>query len=260
MEEFDARKFLDVWTPVIGWHIAHRNLVAYSAAGHTEDVIMRTGPGDNLYEKIKALGDFLREHDLELSTDRAEVILEKMRAGVHRSEVSDDVGDLNNRIRDELKRRTLLIISSKSRQFFDQNAAPLFGDEVFNKFVDSADDIAEAGKCLALERSTAAVFHLMRAMEAAVKILGEKLEATVMDANGEFLPWGKIVANIKPKIDAMPRGPGQDAWLELHAMLHSVNRAFRTKTAHPVRKYSMDDAEKAFSAAKAFMQEMAERF
>jgi hypothetical protein len=190
MEEFDARKFLELWTPVIGWHIARKNLVAYGAEGHTSDGIIRTGEGDDFYGKIKVLADFLRAHDLELSTDRADLILTKMVAGVHMSELEQDIGNLNGRIRDEMKRRTLLIMASKHRQLYAQ-PEPLFGEKVFDKFTDSADDIAEAGKCLALERPTAAVFHLMRAMEAAVKVLGQKLDATVSDANGEICLGGR---------------------------------------------------------------------
>jgi hypothetical protein len=257
MEEFNARQFLELWTPVIGWHVARRNLVAYGVEGHTEDHILRVGEGDVFYGKIKALADFLRDHDLELSTARADVILSKMTAGVHMSELEQDIGNLNGRIRDELERRTLLIMPSTKRDLWRQTI-PLFGEDVFEKFKDADYDIAEAGKCLALERSTAVVFHLMRAMESAVKALGEKLGATVSSASGEILSWGVIVANIKPKIDSLPKGKGQDEWLKLYAMLHSVNRAFRTKTAHPVNKYTQEEAENAFCATRVFMQEMAE--
>ena len=90
-------------------------------------------------------------------------------------------------------------------------------------------------------------------------MLGQRLDATVSNINGEILPWGIIIANIKAKIDGLSRGPDQDEWLMLHAMLHSVNRGFRTKTAHPVERYGQDEAEKTFGAVKAFMQEMAER-
>lgn len=258
MDVFDARKFLEVWTPVIGGHIAYLNLVAYKAAGHTEDSIIRSGPGDNFYGKVVALRDFVREHNLELSTDRADIILKKMEAGVHRSEMHQDIGDLHGRIRDELKRRMLLIMPSKYRELYSQ-ASPLFGKEVSEKFGDSSYDIEEAGKCVALGLPTAAMFHLMRAMEAAVQVLGQRLVATVSSVNGETLPWGIIVGNIKTKIDGLPRGPDQDEWYKIHALLHAVNRGFRTKTAHPVERYGQDEAEQTFGAVKAFMQEMAER-
>ena len=41
--------------------------------------------------------------------------------------------------------------------------------EVNDKFPSAAFDIDEAGKCLAIGRSTAAVFHLMRALETAIR-------------------------------------------------------------------------------------------
>jgi hypothetical protein len=150
----------------------------------------------------------------------------------------------------------LLVLDPANVRHFEQS---LMGEKVEAAFVDAIYDLAEAGKCLALERSTAAVFHLMRAMETAVRILGQKLQATVVNEHGETLAWGILVANIKPKIEALPRGPKQDEWLKLHALLHSVNRAFRTKTAHPAQKYTQEEAENASNATKAFMQEMAER-
>jgi hypothetical protein len=47
----------------------------------------------------------------------------------------------------------------------------LFGDAVFSSFPSATDDIAEAGTCLALERSTACVMHSMRATEVALRAL-----------------------------------------------------------------------------------------
>ena len=150
----------------------------------------------------------------------------------------------------------LLVLEPNNISYFEKS---FVGEKVEATFVDAIYDLGEAGKCLALERSTAAVFHLMRAMETSIRIIGEKLNATVANEHGETLPRGILVANIKPKIEALPKGPMQDEWFKLHALLHSVNRAFRTKTAHPASKYTQEEAENALSATKAFMQEMTER-
>jgi hypothetical protein len=138
-----------------------------------------------------------------------------------------------------------------------ESTSPLLGERVETAFIDATYDINEAGNCLALERSTATVFHLMRAMEIGVRILGQNLNATIANERGETLPWGIIVANVKQKIEALPKGPKQDEWLKVHSLLHSVNRAFRTKTAHPAQKYTQEEAQNAFNVTKAFMQEMA---
>jgi hypothetical protein len=68
-----------------------------------------------------------------------------------------------------------------------------------------AEDIAEAAKCLALGRTTACVFHLMRVMEMAVVRLGKKLKVTVRDKHDKELAWGPILGNIGKAIEALQR-------------------------------------------------------
>jgi hypothetical protein len=51
-----------------------------------------------------------------------------------------------------------------------------------------AEDISEAAQCLALNRPTACVFHLMRVMETGVQILGNRLgiQLTADEAKNVF--------------------------------------------------------------------------
>ena len=58
-----------------------------------------------------------------------------------------------------------------------------FGPEVRKAFGDTVEDVAEAASCLGLERSTACVFHLMRALEAAAAVVASKIGATVEGKN-----------------------------------------------------------------------------
>jgi hypothetical protein len=51
----------------------------------------------------------------------------------------------------------------------------LFGAKVAEVFPAAISDIEEAGKCLALGRATAGVFHLMRIMELGLKVLARPL-------------------------------------------------------------------------------------
>src|SRR3990172_9048225 len=76
---------------------------------------------------------------------------------------------LTGRIIDELKQRMFLCIESdKQSLFLGEN---LFGSEVESAFPSAIFDIEEAGKGLALERWTAAVFHSMRILEIGLSVL-----------------------------------------------------------------------------------------
>ena len=165
--------------------------------------------------------------------------------------------EISNRLRDELEGRLLLVISPQHAPLFEQ-PNPLFGAEVEAAFPEASEDISEAGKCLALGRGTAAVFHLGRAMETAARIVAAKLEATVTDEHGRGLGWGVIAENMKPKIDALPRGSDEQIkWYRVQAYLQVVNRAWRVPTAHPKHTYTPEEAKAVFDAAKSFMRELA---
>ena len=81
---------------------------------------------------------------------------------------AEGFAEIQSCLRDELSLSTVFVISADKVRYFQTND-PLFGAEVDGKFPSAAFEIAEAGKCLALERSTAAVFHLMRALEVAIE-------------------------------------------------------------------------------------------
>ena len=70
----------------------------------------------------------------------------------------------------------------------------LLAPQVFNSLPALARfDIAEAGKCLAFERPTAAAFHLLRATECALRALCEKH----VKRNRPQLLWGPMVARLR---------------------------------------------------------------
>ena len=71
----------------------------------------------------------------------------------------------------------------------------LFGQAVESTFPAASEDIESAAKCLAIGQQTAAVFHLMRAMECAVGALATKLGIPHPDRE-----WGKrILVSIHAK-------------------------------------------------------------
>src|SRR5262249_39536541 len=85
----------------------------------------------------------------------------------------EQLNAIANSVEAELTQLTCFRISAEDAKYFTDRR--LFGEEVATKFVPANQDIEEAGKCLALSRGTATVFHLMRVMEAGLKALAKPL-------------------------------------------------------------------------------------
>ena len=89
-------------------------------------------------------------------------------------EILQPLEELANRFQDDLLPKSLFVLKREDQDLFD-NGVSLIGESVAAAFPSTIPDIEEAGKCLALDRPTAAVFHLMRALEVPLKLLAEKL-------------------------------------------------------------------------------------
>jgi hypothetical protein len=88
-------------------------------------------------------------------------------------QLDDLIGGLDyllRTFRDEIDARPLFAMSPTNADLYDQSE-PLFGAQVDDAFPSSAEDVAEAGKSLAVGRWTGAVMHLMRALESPLAAL-----------------------------------------------------------------------------------------
>lgn len=164
-----------------------------------------------------------------------------------------------NRLYDELSLLHIFGLDAKHSEYFE---GVNFGAEVSDKFPgDLAYEIDEANKCLAFDRSTAAVFHLMRAMEiglvAVRRCLGIPESQKSADRN-----WGAIIKLINSEViqKAFCNKPDDKPFFqEVHASLDAVKTAWRNPTMHVEKKYTMDEAEQIHGAVKGFFQKIASR-
>lgn len=139
-------------------------------------------------------------------------------------------------------------------QYFEQ--PKLFGDEVFNKFSSANTDIFEAGTCLALERGTACVMHLMRVVEAGLKSLASALNV------GPQNDWGSYLREIDKELTARIKASGartadEQFYAEAAVTLDGVRRAWRNPTMHIANEYSPDRAEEILIAVRSLMRHLA---
>jgi len=217
---------------------------------------LETSIGDNAAGHIgQALGALKYEADqLQLKSVTAQLgHIEQFIEGGGKStaELRALILDLVRRIQDEFSEQKILFISTADAALYLQEK-PLFGDDVADAFPDAIEDISEAGKSLALGRHTASVFHLMRAMEAAVQRLCGKLGIENPDRE-----WGKLLSDIHNAIAVMPKGELRNTWSEAHANLYHVKQAWRNNTMHPKQTYTEEEARAVLQAVRTFMTQLA---
>jgi HEPN domain-containing protein len=147
----------------------------------------------------------------------------------------------------QMNSKLVLVFGSGSAEYIKSDAPP-FGSDVDDALPKASGEISEAAKCLALGRSTACVFHLMRAMELAVQKLAERLGKTDIEKE-----WGKLLADIAKLIEAMPKGANRNAWSAVTTHLYHVKQAWRNDTMHPKTTYTEVEAEAVFAAVRTFM-------
>ena len=164
---------------------------------------------------------------------------------------------ITNTLRRELSLITLFVVTREAGKMFTATE-PLFGQLVFERFSTANDDIAEAGKCLALERGTATVFHLMRVMEAGLRALGKELGIPYAPSWEAYI--GQLEQLLKgAKYDDLT--PAQKAkrpfYQDVLGDLVSIKSAWRNPTMHIVRSYDPAQARVIFEAVKFLMQHLA---
>jgi hypothetical protein len=165
--------------------------------------------------------------------------------------------ELRRRIEEDLANVFLLHVPESRVRYYDDT--PQFGDTVVAKFPAATADIQEAGKCLALYRHTACVFHLMRAMEIGVQSLGRRLNVSIPVDEKD---WGTISSHINGALRRLPKSTRAEranyqAFATTAAYLDNVRVAWRNPTMHPKETYSDDEATAIFGFTKQFMQHLA---
>lgn len=154
---------------------------------------------------------------------------------------------------------TVAFVLPPEKVAYFASASPLYGEEVRDKFPRIGYDLDEAGKCLALGRSTAVVFHLMRILEAGLRAvhgcLGIGVELVGNDRN-----WGNVLARIREEIRRRDsKWAEKDYFKEIYARLDAVKDAWRNDTMHVEGVYTEDEAKVLFDNTRAFMQKIASR-
>ena len=218
--------------------------------------------GRGIAELGSALGQLKREcdkHSLRSSLNqvkRIEYCIETRHAVP-----AEELGQLVLRIQEDLESELFLAVPS-NRVHYYESSEPLFGLAVADAFPSTAYDIIEAGKCHALHRSTACVFHLMRVLEIGLAVFANKFGVPSNHTN-----WHNIIEGVEKAVRNMGTDPARTAdWKDQqefysqaasHFMI--LKDAWRNYTAHARGKYTEDEVETILPNVRAFMQKLASR-
>ena len=137
-----------------------------------------------------------------------------------------------------------------------------FGEQVNEGFPSARYDISEAGRCLALRRSTACVSHLMRALEVALASLANALGLSLTAEN-----WNTILNDIEKEVRSRTKATHGQAWkdrdepffAEAAAHLRFIKNGWRNHTMHRRSKYTDEEAEAIYESIRSFMRHLSER-
>jgi hypothetical protein len=174
--------------------------------------------------------------------------------------IEQQLADILVSIGDEMETRLLLFIPANRVELYSGH--DLFGPEVSRKFPNAARDIAEAGKCVALGRNAAAVFHLMRVMEAALRSIARSLTDPSLDP-ARNPSWENILKKCdrelaKPIAERSAQWRSNDAFFSTAiANLRAVKNAWRNPTMHVEKTYSDEEALEIWNAVKGFVRHIA---
>lgn len=151
----------------------------------------------------------------------------------------------------ELETKTLIFLRGGEVDLYNPSE-PLFGAQVNAAFPSAAGEIEEAGKCMALGRWTAAVMHLMRALEPAIQAF-----QSAMQVNAPQVNWQNIIDQIEAAIKANgPKHPDHQWNSEASTQFLRLKDAWRNYAMHGKERYDEERALDIYSSVKAFMRHL----
>jgi hypothetical protein len=196
--------------------------------------------------------DFLRQlEELQLKvTWRAAYQLREIRDELKQIEGEDArLGEKSEEIREVMKtirptleaeaRGMIAYVVSERRYRTDhliEEPSKLFATGAYDELPAIAQsDFAEAARCLAFERPTAAAFHMLRATEAMLR----EYYCSKVKRKRAALMWGAIISAMRSKPAKFPK--------VIVGQLDHIREAFRNPTAHPEKVYDIDEAQDLFA-------------
>lgn len=176
----------------------------------------------------------------------------------------------------DLRSRQFIAIDAERNYFVDRD--DLLGRPVADAFPSAVPDIREAGNCLAADCNTAAVFHLMRAVEWGLRALAADLglkqvkhkikkSGRVLYTPIAYSEWERILDDLQERVDAkiatLKRGTKKQELQQFYYPalrdIRGIRDAWRNHVMHTRDEYNAEDADAVFTHVKRLMNALAGR-
>jgi hypothetical protein len=234
-------------------------LVQFSVLAHSQDpkIYPHVRPQNRieLTDLIDALLPELDAPGFDLCRKGAQRLRDTLQRSPDTVPIRGDVDDLRRRLLDQMETTFCLLLSQQDKEFYEP-AAPPFGIDVEANLSSANEDIYEASKCLALERSTACVMHLMRVCEVGLKALANTIN---VPSQGD---WGGYLRAIEDELSSRAKKAGarssdEQFYSEAAIAFGHLKRAWRNPSMHVDKTYSPARAKEIFEAVKSFISFLA---
>lgn len=249
MLEVKAKPFFRA-VHTVGWLESMIRFVAENDEKNRDEVMKAKARGEikkhlsDLKESLTALG-------ANNSVGETDFILKRLRTtDLKWTELKGLLEGLTRLVGREIEGAKLFALEPIKGPYYGL-AAEVFGMEAVVAFPRAEYDLEEAGKCVALARNTACVFHLMRAMETVLQILCGRLGVANVDKR-----WGFLLQDIDSAIKMMADTDDRAKWSLTRSNLWHVKETWRNDTMHPGDKYTDAEARDVLEAVKVFVRSL----
>ena len=260
MKRFNPALFVSVSSAIgmISGMIAQGDYIKAPVKGGVEAAILNEAQAGPWREAFTTIQQRCEEAGLYYSAQHAGRLIDLFsQTTVNLRQLEYECDCLNNLIKDEMTSSSIFFEIELDEKHFVVDRH-LFGEGVTKAFPSAVVDIEEAGKCLAFERNTACVFHLMRVMEVGLRVLGDTLKLPPSTNR----TWDNILGKCdkeqaKPYAEQAPEWQTNGTFLaEATAMLRSVKDAWRNPTMHVEKVYTKEQAQDIWNAVKGLMRQL----
>src|SRR2546425_11312744 len=231
------------------------NVCEYLTSTHTildqmggQDVPLPPEVVDGCVAKLESTKSVLEQCGLVVSLSVLETTLRALaKTPTSSINIRNRFSQLSSTVEHELGTVLLFRIEPSRHQYLEKD---LFGESVAAGYPSAVFEVAEAGRCLALERYPASIFHLMRVAEVALKVIARKFPNFQLHHRS----WEFIIDEILDRVDAMPNDAEKKIELREAALhLREIKHLWRNPGIHVGEDFSPERTQSVYNSVRAFM-------